>query len=111
MPRSKLATVFIFAALCLLIGSLAISQTAVLTRSYDNARTGANTSERILTPERVQKGLRRVKRFIVDDDARIEAQPLYVPNLKLSDGSRHNVVFVASMGNHVWAFDADAPEG
>ena len=88
------------------------TQTAVLTRSYDNGRTGANTSETTLTPQVLAtKGLRRFKRLIVDDDPRIEAQPLYVPQLLIADGKRHDVVFVATMANRVWAFDADAPEG
>jgi len=85
--------------------------TPVLTRSYDNGRNGANTTETVFTPALVQsKGLRRVKSLTISDDQRIEATPLYVPNL-LIKGKRHNVVFVASMGNHVFAFDADAPQG
>jgi hypothetical protein len=86
--------------------------TPVLTRSYDNGRTGANLTETLLTPELVAgKDLQRAKSLIIDDDPRIEAQPLYVPNLAMSDGKNHNVVFVASMGNHIFAFDADAPQG
>jgi hypothetical protein len=82
--------------------------TPVVTRSYDNGRTGANMSETALTPALIaSKGLRRVKSFQVDDDPRIEAQPLYVPGLKMPDGNLHDVLFVASMGNHVWAFDVD----
>jgi hypothetical protein len=85
--------------------------TPVLTRSYDNGRNGANTTETVFTPALVQsKGLRRVKSLTISDDQRIEATPLYVPNL-LIKGKRHNVVFVASMGNHVFAFDADAQQG
>ena len=80
--------------------------TAVLTRSYDNARTGACLSETVLTPAAIaQKGLRRVRSFVIDDDPRIEAQPLYVPHIRMPDGNKHDVLFVASMGNHVWAFD------
>src|SRR2546425_7409789 len=30
---------------------------------------------------------------------------------KCQDGTHHNVVFLATMGNHVWAFDADAQQG
>jgi len=83
---------------------------AVLTRSYDNGRTGANLSEKHLTPALVaSKGLTKVKSFEVDDDPRIEAQPLYVPGIQMPDGKKHNVLFVASMGNHVWAFDVDGP--
>jgi hypothetical protein len=59
--------------------------TAVLTRSYDNGRTGANLTETTLTPAVVAgKGLARVRSFDLtdggfQDDPRIEAQPLYVP--------------------------------
>jgi hypothetical protein len=82
--------------------------TEVLTRSYDNGRTGANLTETTLTPHLVaSKGMKRVRSFKIDDDLRIEAQPLYVANLKMPDGHTHNVLFVASMGNHIWAFDVD----
>ncbi len=82
--------------------------TPVVTRSYDNGRTGANTSESTLTPALIaSKGLQRVRSFPITDDPRIEAQPLYVPGMKMPDGKQHDVLFVASMGNHVWAFDVD----
>jgi len=85
--------------------------TAVLTRSYDNGRTGANLNETHFTPALVaSKGLKRVKSFQLDDDPRIEAQPLYVPGIQMPDGQKHNVLFVASMGNHVWAFDVDSSQ-
>jgi hypothetical protein len=85
--------------------------TAVLTRSYDNGRTGANLNETNFTPALVaSKGLKRVKSFHLDDDPRIEAQPLYVPGIQMPDGQKHNVLFVASMGNHVWAFDVDGSQ-
>ena len=87
--------------------------TAVLTRSYDNGRTGTNLTETILTPALVaSKGFSRVRSFNLSDgdfkdDPRIEAQPLYVPNLKMPDGNKHDVLFVASMGNFIWAFDVN----
>ncbi len=82
--------------------------TPVLTRSYDNGRTGANLTETTLSPALVaSKGLKRIRSFNIDDDRRIEAQPLYVPNLQMPDGNKHNVLFVASMGNHIFAFDVD----
>jgi hypothetical protein len=104
---------YIIAALALiLLLPTAKAASPVLTRSYDNGRTGANLTETVLTPQLVgAKGLRLAKSLVIDDDPRIEAQPLYVPNLTMSDGRTHNVVFVASMGNHVFAFDADAPQG
>ena len=99
-------------ATIVLLISTAPAATSVLTRSYDNGRTGANPSETVFTPQCVEsKGLKRSKSLNIDDAPRIEAQPLYVPHLHMADGTGHNVVFVASMGNHVWAFDADAEEG
>jgi outer membrane protein assembly factor BamB len=43
----------------------------------------------------------------VDDDPRIEAQPLYMAGLKMNDGKVHNVIYVCTMANNIWAFDAD----
>jgi outer membrane protein assembly factor BamB len=85
--------------------------TEVLTRSYDNGRTGSTYSETIFTPAAIaEKGLKRFKSLTVTgDDPRLEAQPLYVPNLTI-DGTQRNVVFVATMQNNVWAFDADEPD-
>jgi outer membrane protein assembly factor BamB len=80
---------------------------AVLTRSYDNTRAGANTEESTLTPTVVARGLRKLFSFEVDDDPRLEAQPLIVPGVKLNDGSTHDVVYVCTMANNVWAFDAN----
>jgi outer membrane protein assembly factor BamB len=77
----------------------------VLTRSYDNGRTGANTSETKLTPANAGS-LHKLFSLNVPDDPRIEAQPLYVPNMNMADGV-HNVMFVCSMANTVYAFDAD----
>jgi outer membrane protein assembly factor BamB len=64
--------------------------------------------ETILTPQNVGSNLLR-KRFslVFDDDPRLEAQPLYVPQIKMSDGKTHNVVYVCTMANNVWAFDAN----
>ncbi len=85
------------------------AQTPVLTRSFDNARTAANYAETTLTPKAVGSNL-IVKLFSLEltgDDPRIEAQPLYFPRLTGSDGVVRDVVFVCSMGNNVWAFDAN----
>jgi hypothetical protein len=87
--------------------------TPVLTRSYDNGRTGANTTETVLTPALIaSKGLKRTRSFELrdggfKDDPRLEAQPLYVPGIKMPDGNTHDVLFVASMGNFIWAFDVN----
>jgi hypothetical protein len=96
----------------LLLAIASDGATPVLTRSYDNGRTGANTTENTLTSANVaSRQLKRLKSLDIPDDPRIEAQPLYVPSITMKDGKSHNVLFVFSMGNIVYAFDADAPQG
>jgi len=81
----------------------------VLTRSYNNARTGANDAETTLTPAAVaSSGLRKLFSLPINDDARgVEAQPLIVPDITMPDGTRHDVVYLCSMANTIWAFDAN----
>ena len=74
---------------------------------YDYARTGANLQERILNPSNVD-ATHFGMLFSRSVDDSIYALPLIVPDLDIS-GQRHNVLFVASMGNTVYAFDADDP--
>jgi MBG domain (YGX type)/Bacterial Ig-like domain (group 3)/PQQ enzyme repeat len=94
---------------CLLLlafsGILATAQVNVYTRSNDNSRTGANLQETILTPAKVNS-TNFGKLFSVHTDGQIYAQPLYVSNLAIAGGT-HNVVFVASMLNTIYALDAD----
>ncbi len=80
---------------------------SVLTRSYDNARTGANTQESVLTPATVSKGLRKLFSLEVTDDKRLEAQPLIVPRVTMGNGKVHDVVYICTMANQIWAFDAN----
>lgn len=95
------------AAILAMTGPLSHAATPVLTRSYDNGRTGANTTETALTPAVVSQGLKKLFSLRITDDPRIEAQPLYVPGLTMSDGQKHDVMYVFSMANTVWAFDAN----
>ena len=84
-------------------------QSAVLTQHNDIGRSGANLNETILTPQAVKGiGLARFEQlFTLDVDGQIYAQPLYVPGVKLTNGTYHNVLYVATTTNHVYAFDAD----
>jgi hypothetical protein len=77
----------------------------VLTERYDLARTGQNVSETILTPSNVNSAtFGKIASYPVD--GAIYAQPLYVSHLSIGGGS-HNVVFVATENDSVYAFDAD----
>jgi len=79
----------------------------IATAQYDNARTGANLLETILTPQNVNVGqFGRIAFFPVDGD--VYAQPLYVPKLEIPGRGSHNVVFIATEKDSVYAFDADA---
>ena len=91
------------------IAAFAQARTPVLTRSYDNGRTGANTTENTLKPAQIAAhGMKKLYTLTLgNDNPRIEAQPLYVPNVTMSDGQVHNVLYVFSMSNNVWAFDAN----
>jgi hypothetical protein len=91
----------------LLLGSLLLASldAQITTSQYDNARTGANIHETVLNPRNVDvRGFGRLLRLPVDGD--IYAQPLYLPNLAIPGKGTHNVVFVATEHDSVYAFDA-----
>jgi len=80
----------------------------VLTQHNDNARTGGNLNETLLEPRSLQAG-RFGHLFDRVVDGQIYAQPLYVNDLILPGKGRHNVIFVATTLNYVYAFDAEDP--
>jgi regulation of enolase protein 1 (concanavalin A-like superfamily) len=84
------------------------AQTDVTTQHNDNARTGANLSETVLTASNVN-GNQFGKLFerIVDDQ--VYAQPLLVSGLNMPGLGLRNVLFVATVNDTVYAFDADDP--
>jgi hypothetical protein len=89
-------------------------QVSVLTWHYDNQRSSVNQNETLLTPANVNTKM-FAKLYTQPVDGYIVGHPLYVPGLYLPPGPEvqnsgiHNVVFVATMHDSVFAFDADNP--
>lgn len=77
----------------------------VLTRSYNNQRTGANLSEAVLTQTTVTAA-KFGKLFSLPVDEQVFAGILYVSSVQIAGGI-HNVIYVATVNNSVYAFDAD----
>ncbi|HET9410079.1 MAG TPA: Ig-like domain-containing protein [Candidatus Sulfotelmatobacter sp.] len=104
----RLAPVVAFAAMALM--SIGQAQMNVVTQHYDVARTGQNTSETLLTPGNVNKagfGFR----FSQPVDGYIVGQALYLSNVSIPNAGTHNVVYVATLHDSVYAFDADSNVG
>jgi hypothetical protein len=79
--------------------------TNVLTSKNDLLRSGLNSTETVLTPANVNSTNFGLLRNLAVDSY-VDAQPLYVSGLRIS-GVSHNVVFVATENNSVYAFDSD----
>jgi hypothetical protein len=85
----------------------AVTDLAAVTTYHDDvARDGANTHEFALSPSSVASG-NFGKVYSCTVDGAIYAQPLWVAGLTIN-GARHNVVFVATGHDSLYAFDADA---
>lgn len=82
------------------------AQPSVLTWHNDNARTGQNLQEAILTPSNVN-ATTFGRLFTIPVDGKVDAQPLYVPSLALPGKGTHNVLFVVTEHDSAYAFDAD----
>ena len=81
-------------------------QASVLTWHNDNFRTGQNLQETILTPANVNS-TNFGKLFTLSVDGRVDAEPLYVPSVSIPNQGIHNVLFVVTEHDSVYAFDAD----
>ncbi|HEY2591668.1 MAG TPA: hypothetical protein VGI35_08780 [Steroidobacteraceae bacterium] len=76
----------------------------VYTYHNDLNRDGANTQEYALTPQNVQSHFGKL--FSCPVDGAIYAQPLWVAGVTIN-GAKHNVVYVATEHDGLWALDAD----
>jgi hypothetical protein len=78
------------------------------TSQWDNARTSANLHETTLTPATVSSP-QFGNRFSLKVDGDVYAQPLYIPHVAIPGKGTHNVLYVATEHDSVYAFDSDAP--
>ena len=88
-------------------GALLAAGQAVTTYHYDNYRTGWNQNETVLTPANVGSSSFGLLQTVPLDD-QVDAQPLVVPGVLITAGSyqgTHDVVYVATEGNTVYAID------
>lgn len=88
----------------LFLFSLSSFAADVLTHHNDVTRRGAVLNETELTRAKVQHEFGRLFSYSVD--GQVYAQPLFVSGLKLDDGTVRDVLYVATMRNQVYAFDA-----
>ena len=99
-----------FAAILLMTAAIPTAgQVSVTTYQYNNQRTGVNGNESILMPSNVNPA-NFGQLFTQPVDGSIYGQPLYVPGLTIN-GTVHNVVYVATENDSVFAFDADSNTG
>jgi hypothetical protein len=97
----SLLTVLLFAA---------ILSAQITTYHVDNNRTGWNSNETVLTPVNVGSSSFGLLRSVTLDD-QVDAQPLFVPSVNITAGDHqgtHNVVYIATENNTVFAIDAES---
>ncbi|HZW92483.1 MAG TPA: PQQ-binding-like beta-propeller repeat protein [Candidatus Eremiobacteraceae bacterium] len=105
LPVLRYNSIACFVLFLVACSSSAISQ-QVLTYHNNNARTGTNFSESILTPSNVNSGSFG-KLFTLEADGLVDAQPLYMSAVAIPGNGTHNLLIVATEHGTVYAFDAD----
>ena len=94
------------AFLLVVLAAAAAPTQDVVTWHNDNARTGQNLGEKILTLQNVN---RRTfgKLFVIAVDGKVDAEPLYAEKLEIANQGLRNALVVVTEHDSVYAFDAD----
>jgi hypothetical protein len=89
-----------------IVGAPVVAQ--VTTSQYDNLRTGATLNEKVLTPQNVNaRQFGKLGAFKVDGP--VYAQPLFIPSVEIPGKGTHDVLFISTEHDSVYAFDATRP--
>ncbi|HVI07775.1 MAG TPA: Ig-like domain-containing protein [Candidatus Binatia bacterium] len=104
--KARLLAALAAGAICSLTSLNLSAQTSILTGRNDNFRDGLFSSETLLTTSNVNMNAFG-NLFSYPVDGYVSAQPLYVPGVQIA-GVNHNVVYVATENDSVFAFDADS---
>ena len=108
LKRFSARHLFAFASFAISFSYLSAAQSAITTYHVDTNRTGWNSNETVLTPANVgSSSFTQLKTVVLDDQ--VDGQPLFVPNVTITAGNhkgQHNVVYVATEGNTIYAIDA-----
>src|SRR2546421_307219 len=99
-------------AICRVIFATALAVTTasgqITTSQYDNQRTGATLTETLLNPQNVNaKQFGKLGAFKVD--GAVFAQPLLIPALEIPGKGKHNVIFIATEHDSVYALCLPLP--
>src|SRR5438552_3378905 len=110
MREYSSAAWLVILALILSTAVATCQQVSVTTYHYDQKRTGWNPQETILTPTNVASTSFGLLKSVSLDD-QVDAQPLIAAGVSItagkSKGSVHDVVYVATEGNTIYAIDAE----
>ena len=82
------------------------AQSSILTQHNDYNRTGWNRNETALNIQNISP-TSFGKQFEYPVSGQVYAQPLYVAGLNIPGKGMKNIIFIATMHNDVYAFDAD----
>ncbi len=107
--RSRAFMAYLLPIFAAAVAISAASQ-SVTTYHYDNYRTGWNANETTLTPTNVNSTDFGLLHTVTLDD-QVDAQPLYMPGVNITAGQYqgvHNVIYVATEGDSVFAIDAQS---